>query len=76
MTDILESSIEIRFGQCVEPKCFKGFDAVILCSYKPGPNSEKLNMESTRLIYKVAQTAGVPFQLFVSSHSVRPDAAS
>ena len=74
--DILERSVEIQFGHCVEPEHFKGFDAVVHCAYKAGPNSRETNIEGTRLIYKAALRAGVPFQLFMSSHSARPDAAS
>ena len=76
LTDILDCSVEIQFGQPVEPEYFKGFDAVIHCAYKADPNSEKLNMKGARLIYEAALSAGVPFQLFISSHSARPDAVS
>ena len=76
LTGMLEHVAEIRFDQCVESECFKGFDAVIHCAYKSGSNSGKSNLESTRLIYTAAKDAGVPFQLFVSSHSSRPDATS
>jgi nucleoside-diphosphate-sugar epimerase len=73
---ILERSVEIRFGRCVESEHFEDFDAVVHCAYKAGPNTEKTNFEATRLIYEAALSAGVPFQLFISSHSARPDAAS
>lgn len=76
LTVMLEHTAEIRFDQCVKSEHFKGFDAVIHCAYKSGSNSGKSNVESTRLIYTAAQDAGVPFQLFMSSHSARPDATS
>lgn len=76
LSDLLECSVEIQFGQPVEPECFKGFDAVVHCAYKADLNSEKLNMKSARLIYEAALIAGVPFQMFISSHSARPDAIS
>nr|NJM01482.1 NAD(P)-dependent oxidoreductase [Desulfobacula sp.] len=76
LTGILEHTAEIRFDQFVESEYFKGYDAVIHCAYKSGLNSGKSNVESTRLIYTAAEDAGVPFQLFVSSHSARPDATS
>ena len=73
---ILERSVEIRFGQSVKPENFEGFDAVIHCAYNADPSAEESNVDSTRLIYKAALSAGVSFQLFISSHSARPDAAS
>jgi nucleoside-diphosphate-sugar epimerase len=76
LTGILDRAVQIRFGQCVESAHFEGFDAVIHCAYNAGPKSVKSNIEGTRLIYDAASTAGAPFQLFISSHSARPDAAS
>ncbi len=53
---------------------FSGCDAVIHCAYDPAPGSEELNVRGTRGHFSAAAAAGVPYQLFMSSHSARPDA--
>ena len=76
VVEMLERAFEFDLESEINPVWFEGCDAVVHCAYDGRPGKGKINVQGTLRIYQAAERAGVPFQLFISSHSARPDAVS
>ena len=74
--DVLEYGVRIGFGGQVPLSVFESCDAVLHCAYDPSVGAMERNYEGTKAILESAARAGVPHQVFISSHSARSDAAS
>jgi NADH dehydrogenase len=62
-------------GPCDED-IVRGVDVVIHCGWDARPGATRANIEGTRRLLEVAEGAGVPYQVFLTSYSAHPLAAS
>ena len=74
--EILEIQVVQGLADRVDPGIFSTCDAVVHCAYDSRAGAMENNVTGTEAFRKAACDAGVPYQLFVSSHSARPDAAA
>lgn len=63
----------LRIGEPVDPAIFADTDTVIHCAHDFMPGTLERNVRGSRLIL---EAAGARRQIFISSHSARPDAVS
>jgi nucleoside-diphosphate-sugar epimerase len=63
----------LRIGEPVDPAIFADTDTVIHCAHDFLPGAMERNVRGSRLIL---EAAGARRQIFMSSHSARPDAVS
>jgi len=75
-SNMMVTSHVINFNTPVSPAVFQGCDAVIHCALDNTPGSMEKNISGTMRIFEAAEKSGVSSQIFVSSHSARPDAYS
>lgn len=68
-------SIRHTLGNALEPSLLAGADAIVHGAYDAAA-SYSTNYDGTVLIYEAARDAAVARQIFISSYSARPDAAS
>jgi nucleoside-diphosphate-sugar epimerase len=64
------------FDQTPVDDWFRDCDSVIHCAYDPSPGSLDRNVMGTGKLLRAAIRAGVPHQIFLSSHSARDQARS
>lgn len=76
IVESLEQVYEFGLDSEIDAAWFEGCDAVVHCAYDGRSGKGKVNVEGTMRIYAAAASAGVPYQLFIGSHSARPDAVS
>jgi NADH dehydrogenase len=67
---------DIELGRPFEPGLFGGKDVVVHCAHDFSPHAVKRNVDGTKAIFEAARERGVMRQVFVSSYSARPAAAS
>jgi NADH dehydrogenase len=67
---------DIELGQPFDPGLFDGKDVVVHCVHDFTPDAVKLNINGTKAIFEAARRRGVTRQVFLSSYSARPAAAS
>jgi len=67
--------IRYTLGNPLEPSLLGGVDVVVHGAYDAAA-SYSTNYDGTTLIYETAREAAVSRQIFISSYSARPDAAS
>ena len=72
--DLLEHGVELNFSIPTKPETFAGADAVVHCAYDNRPDKIRENIDGVTAMAAAAKKAGVGYQLFLSSHSARPDA--
>ena len=71
--------LRIERWQLAEPfpqPLLESCDALVHCAFAPGGEFEELNVRGTLVARDAAREAGVARQIFLSSFSARPDAAS
>ena len=73
---IIEKIYEYNFLNAPKTEWFVNCDAIIHCAYDPHPDSIKRNIAGTLNAFETAATAGVRYQLIISSHTAREDSAS
>jgi NADH dehydrogenase len=64
---------QLRIGEPVDPAIFADADTVIHCAHDFEVGALERNVRGSRLIF---EAAGTRRQIFISSHSARPDAVS
>ncbi|GAB6124853.1 NAD-dependent epimerase/dehydratase family protein [Humidesulfovibrio idahonensis] len=74
LTGLVDCAVRLDLSSTPPTALFLGCDAVVHCAYNPAPGSEEQNVRGTCGHFSAAAAAGVPYQLFMSSHSARPDA--
>ena len=67
--------IRHTLGSPLDPSVLAGADVVVHCAYDAAAGFS-INHDGTILVYEAALKAGVGRQIFMSSYSARPDAAS
>jgi nucleoside-diphosphate-sugar epimerase len=66
----------LRIGEPVDPAIFADTDTVIHCAHDFISGALERNVWGSRLIFEAAKAMGPRRQIFMSSHSARPDAVS
>lgn len=66
----------LKLGNAVDRSIFQDVEAVIHCAYDFEPGALKKNIQGTLTIAEAARNQGVQRQIFISSLSARPDAAT
>lgn len=76
VADAILHGVELGLASQVPAEVFLGCDAVVHCAYDNTPGALQANIAGTTAHFRAAERAGVPYQLFVSSHSARRDAVA
>lgn len=66
----------ISLGGAVSESAFRDCQTVIHCAHDFSPGAVATNVEGTQGLFRAARNAGVSRQIFLSSYSARPDAAT
>jgi len=66
----------LRLGGPCDAGILRGIDVVIHCAWDLRPGAIQANIDGTKQLLEVAEQAGVPYQLFLSSYSAHPLAVS
>jgi nucleoside-diphosphate-sugar epimerase len=68
--------VVLRLGGPCDAGILRGIDVVIHCAWDLRQGAIQANIDGTKQLLEVAEQAGVPYQLFLSSYSAHPLAVS
>jgi len=72
----VERKVLLRLGGQLDPGVVRGVDTVIHCAWDLRPGTGQDNIAFTKRLTEAAEEAGVMHQVFISSYSAHPSAAT